>query len=98
MSADQRAEGVKRVSGLHCTHALPSQNDFAQLAYTVCTIHNLQRWQAMAAFVDEVDKTALRPLQKQGFLCGADCCDRARTQEDLQAWYDEVCACQRSGT
>lgn len=41
----------------------------------------------MAAFVEEVDKTALRPLQKQGFLCGADCCDRARTQEELQAWW-----------
>lgn len=65
----------------------PSQSDQRMPLLPVC----VQRFmsgclQAMAAFVEEVDKTALRPLQKQGFLCGAECCDNARTQEELQAW------------
>ena len=42
--------------------------------------------QAMEEFVAEIDHSELRPLQKQGFLCGANCCDTARTQEDLQRW------------
>ena len=42
--------------------------------------------QAMEEFVAEIDHNELRPLQKQGFLCGANCCDTARTQEDLQRW------------
>lgn len=47
--------------------------------------------QAMKDFVDEIDRNELRPLQKQGFLCGANCCDTAATQEDL----NECCArCQ----
>ena len=40
----------------------------------------------MEEFVAEIDHNELRPLQKQGFLCGANCCDTARTQEDLQRW------------
>ncbi|KAL3138190.1 hypothetical protein ABBQ38_005414 [Trebouxia sp. C0009 RCD-2024] len=43
---------------------------------------------AMADFVAEIDHSELRPLQKQGFLCGANCCDTARTQEDLQRCCD----------
>lgn len=44
--------------------------------------------QAMAEFVEEIDRSQLRPMQKEAFLRSADCCDRARTQEDLQAWCD----------
>ena len=83
MRSEQRAEGVKRVRPyvsdtdlqLALQHKLPSS----------CVLNRVGL-QAMEEFVAEIDHNELRPLQKQGFLCGANCCDTARTQEDLQSW------------
>ena len=87
MSADQRAEGVKRVGVCSILRSLSDPASLVVPLLPVCARRFMCGClQAMAAFVAEVDKTALRPLQKQGFLCGADCCDNARTQEELQAW------------
>ena len=52
---------------------------------TLCD-SQIVRLQAMKEFVDEVDRDYLRPLQKDGFLCGANCCDNSVSQEDLQNW------------
>ena len=86
MRSEQRAEGVKRVrpcvwrTALHLALRLAH----AETSFQFCAQYTCL--QAMEEFVAEIDHNELRPLQKQGFLCGANCCDTARTQEDLQRW------------
>lgn len=86
MRAEQRAEGVKRVKhGGRWPQRLSKLS--LQHAYTfLVLVSSTACLQAMEEFVAEIDHNELRPLQKQGFLCGANCCDTARTQEDLQRW------------
>ena len=42
--------------------------------------------QAMRDLVTSIEHGYLRPLQKEGYLEAAKCCDTAATQEDLQQW------------
>ena len=84
MRSEQRAEGVKRVSPCVSSSSQPC-NLRMQKIVSSCVLNRLGL-QAMEEFVAEIDHNELRPLQKQGFLCGANCCDMARTQEDLQRW------------
>ncbi|EFN54999.1 hypothetical protein CHLNCDRAFT_134813 [Chlorella variabilis] len=39
---------------------------------------------SMEGMVDQLDKQAMRPLQKASFLCQAKCCDTAPSQAALQ--------------
>lgn len=86
MRSEQRAEGVKRVRPC-VPDTLFSQlcNIYMQKLPFSCVLSGVGL-QAMEEFVTEIDHNELRPLQKQGFLCGANCCDTAKTQEDLQRW------------
>ena len=86
MRSEQRAEGVKRVrSCVPETLFIQLCNLFMQKLPSSWVLSKVGL-QAMEEFVAEIDHNELRPLQKQGFLCGANCCDTARTQEDLQRW------------
>jgi Eukaryotic protein of unknown function (DUF842) len=43
--------------------------------------------QAMEKMVGVLDKSHLRPMQKDSYLCMSKCCDTAGTPADLQQWY-----------
>lgn len=43
--------------------------------------------QAMERLVGVLDKSHLRLLQKESYLCMAKCCDTANTPADLQKWW-----------
>lgn len=42
--------------------------------------------QAMEKMVTTLDKTHLRPVQKESYLCCARCCDKAAGPVELQQW------------
>jgi hypothetical protein len=43
--------------------------------------------QAMEKMVGVLDKSHLRPMQKESYLCMSRCCDSAAMPADLQQWY-----------
>ena len=75
-SAEKRADGLRQVRHMA---GLSQLSGGSRLLTSVVL-------QAMEGMVSKLDKTTLRPLQKESYLCMAKCCDTAPGPSELQEW------------
>lgn len=76
-TAEKRADGLRQVRGTCAKCPAPGES---RLLTAVSAL------QAMEGMVSKLDKTTLRPLQKESYLCMAKCCDTAPGPQELQEW------------
>jgi hypothetical protein len=87
-NAEKRADGLRQVviawmGRTDCDHTMinktsPRTADGSPLALPL---------QAVEIMISKLDKSLLRPMQKESYLCMSRCCDSAATPAELQNWW-----------